>query len=285
MATAWLDLMGGAFCQKYYMAGGVNTRCLEAGEGKPPLILLHGGGGYAEAYLKNLIPLSNNFHVYALDMIGHGFTDAPEAEYTIPLFVSHLRNFMDAAGLEEAHISGESWGGWVAAWMAIEHPERVAKLMLNTSAGIHDPAAPGMSQLIARSREVAAELTRENVRKRLEWLFYKPEDVTDEMVEVRFRIYNRPGVLKALQSLMAWAVSEESRPYRLTIENLRQIKAPTFVLWSRHNPGTSWQAAEEQLHKQIPGSRFVVMEDCGHWPQWEKPEEFNNLVLEFFLGS
>jgi pimeloyl-ACP methyl ester carboxylesterase len=284
MSTAWLDLMGTRFCQKFYQAGEINTRCLEAGSGEP-LILLHGGGGYAEAYLKNLIPLSETFHVYAIDMIGHGFTDAPDVEYGIPLFVEHLKNFMDAAGLDQAHISGESWGGWVAAWMAIKHPDRVKKLMLNTTAGIHETGTERTGEMVARNRALGTGLSRETVRKRLEWLFYKPEDVTEEMVEVRFRIYSRPEVLKAVVRTIDWAMSEEHKPYRLAPEIIERIKSETSVVWTRHNPGTTMEAAEEKLHKPMPHWSFHVMEECGHWPQWEQPEEFNRLVKEFFSSS
>lgn len=281
MTTAWLDVMGGAFCHNYYKAGNINTRCLEAGHGEP-LVLLHGAGGYAEAYLKNLIPLSEYFHVYAIDMIGHGYTDAPDIEYTIPLFVEHLKNFLDAASLERAHISGESWGGWVAAWLAIKHPDRVKKLVLNTSAGFHDPNVPGLSQLKARSEEAASSPSRENVKKRLEWLFHKPEDITDEMVEVRLQIYNRPGVLRATKRMLDWAFSDACDPERLTPENVRKIKAETLILWTSQNPGMSWQVAEEQLHRHLAGSQFLVMEECGHWPQWEQPQEFNKVFIDFF---
>lgn len=280
----WLDVMGESFCQNYYKAGKINTRCLEAGQGDP-LVLLHGGGGYAEAFLKNLIPLSKNFHVYVPDMIGHGFTDAPEVDYKIPLFVEHLRDFLDAARIKQAHISGESLGGWVAAWMAIEHSERVRSVILNTTAGIHDLNVPGVAKLKARSKELAANFTKENVKKRIEWLFHNPADVTDEMVEVRFRIYARPGILKASESWFDWAFSEACEPYRLIPENVKKIKVPTLILWTRQNPGTTWQMAEEKLHKQLPESQFVVMDNCGHWPQWEQPEEFNKILIEFFKSK
>lgn len=281
MSTAWLDLMGKTFSQTFYQAGGIKTRCLEAGSGEP-LILLHGGGGYAEAYLQNLIPLSEHFHVYAIDMLGHGFTDAPDVDYGIPLFVEHVKNFMDGAGIERAHISGESWGGWVTAWLAITHPERVKKLMLNTTAGIHETGTERTGEMVARNRALGQNLNRETVRKRLEWLFYKPEDVTEEMVDIRFQIYSQPDVLRAVVRTIDWAMNEEHIPYRLTPEKLQLITAPTCVVWTRHNPGTTLEAAEEKLIKPMPHWDFQVMEDCGHWPQWEQPEEFNRLVVDFF---
>jgi len=110
MSTVWLSLTGVPFAQRYYNAGGIKTRCVEAGEGDP-LILLHGIGGHAETYVRNLEAHAQHFRTMAIDMIGHGFTDKPDTPYTIPVYVKHLLDFMDAAGIKRAHLSGESLGG------------------------------------------------------------------------------------------------------------------------------------------------------------------------------
>src|SRR6266404_5844826 len=169
-SSAWVEMLGGEVC--YFDAGGIRTRCLHAGSGEP-LILLHGMGGHAEAYIKNIMPLAGRFHVYAIDMIGHGYTDKPEIRYGIPEFVDHVRKFMKAIGASKAHIEGESLGGWVAAWLAMEHPEQVSSLILNTNAGlkITDQSPEAEAQAVARlqklTREALADPTRETVRRRL----------------------------------------------------------------------------------------------------------------------
>src|SRR5205085_1365087 len=78
MASIWVDLLGAEV--RFRDAGGLRTRSIEAGEGEP-LILLHGSGGHAEAYSRNVLPLANDFRVHAVDMIGHGLTDKPESGY------------------------------------------------------------------------------------------------------------------------------------------------------------------------------------------------------------
>ena len=80
MYSAWIHVLGLPFAQKYYMAGGVKTRCLEVGEGEP-LILLHGTGGHAETYIRNLAAHAPHFRTLAIDMVGHGFTDKPIRHY------------------------------------------------------------------------------------------------------------------------------------------------------------------------------------------------------------
>lgn len=285
--SAWVEMLGAEV--NFFDAQGIRTRCLHAGSG-PPLVLLHGMGGHAEAYLKNILPLAEQFHVYAIDMIGHGLTDKPDIDYTISDFVDHVNRFLNGAGIERAHIQGESLGGWVSAWLTIEHPERVLSLTLNTSAGLklaEQPAeaeARAVERLRNLTREAVADPTRESVRRRLEWLFLKPEDhVTDELVEIRYQIYRRPDTRHAMKRIVEQMTGDGRKKYMLTAERLRRITVPTQILWSEHNPTTPWQVAE-QAHRLIPGSRFHVIKDCGHWPQWEKAEEFNGLMMDFLCA-
>lgn len=275
---------------KYYMAGGVRTRCLEAGTGEP-LVLLHGMGGHAEAYIKNIMPLAEKFHVYAIDMIGHGFSDKPEITYSIEAFANHVKQFLDSAGIQTAHVQGESLGGWTAAWFAIQSPERVKSLVLNTSAGLKltdqppEAEAKAVERLRKLSNEAIADPSRESVRQRLEWLFLDPQsNVTDELVEIRYQIYRQPEMKRAMQMIVDQMTGEARQNYMLTPDRLRRIKMPTLILWTRHNPTTPWQVAE-QAHKLISGSKFHVVDGCGHWPQWERAEEFNGLLLDFLTTS
>ena len=86
-------------------------------------MLLHGTGGHAEAYLRNIRALSASFRVIAYDMVGHGFTDTPRhAVHARRLRRAPASALLDALGIERAHLSGESLGGWVAAWAARRIP-------------------------------------------------------------------------------------------------------------------------------------------------------------------
>ena len=112
--SVWSDLQGVAFSQGYLDAGGVRTRYLHAGEpSKPALVLLHGSGGHAEAYVRNLEAHAEHFSTWAIDMLGHGYTDKPGHPLEVSHYVSHLMAFLEAIGAERAHLSGESLGdGW-----------------------------------------------------------------------------------------------------------------------------------------------------------------------------
>src|SRR5262245_18638197 len=131
MNTIWQNFAGNGVKELYVDAGGHRTRVLEAGAGRP-LIMMHGTGGHAETYSRNIGPLSKHFRVLSVDMIGHGYTSRPKVTYTMDVFADHIIALMDACGFKTATLSGESLGGGVACWAALKYPDRVNALVLNT---------------------------------------------------------------------------------------------------------------------------------------------------------
>jgi len=263
--------------ERYYDAGGVRTRCFEKGEGEP-VILLHGAGGHAETWVRNLIPLSEKFRVLAIDYLGHGFTDKPKTTYNLPNFSKHLLDFMDAAGVKKAHLVGESQGGQISVLTASEHPERVNRLALvvgGIPSNEHGQTA-GLNQLQELTREATGTPTRETIRKRMEWLFHDPKALPDELVDIRLKIYSNPAMPEVLQS-------RDRKIYHL-IDRIPKLQAPILFFWTTHNPTCPWPVAFK-VHQSVPGSRFVLVDKSGHWPQYERDVEFNRTLLEFLSGS
>lgn len=278
MATLWAEVAGVPLTQRYYNAGGVQTRVLELGDAEEAIIFLHGSGGHAEAYVRNLRAHAEHYRVLSVDMLGHGFTDKPDKPYEIVEYVNHLNDLLDAAGIDAAHLSGESLGGWVAARFAAVHPDRTRSLLLNTAGGV--VSYPEVMERV-RTLSLAAvrEASPEAVRKRLEFLMADPTRVTDDLVETRFAIYTQPGFLRAMENILCVQYPGVRDRNLLTAEELSRITAPTLVLWTTHDP-TGPVEVGRKLADSIPGARFVVMDDCGHWPQFEDAETFNRLSLE-----
>lgn len=287
MKSIWNHLQGVEFKQSYYNAGGVMTRTIEAGEG-PPLILLHGTGGHAEAYLKNIEAHAKHFHVYAIDMVGHGYSDAPDISYDMQCYVDFMGDFLDAIGAEKAHISGESLGATVASWYALAHPERILKIVMNTGTMLppDEEGAKELQDLLDRSRKASGSPDREMIRQRIRWLMHRDEDVTDEIVEVRYQIYQQPGRAAVIRKIAEESIGalldpvQQEKWYRP--ELLQQLSVPTLVLWTRYNPGQLVPLAEESA-RLIPNSELIVLENSAHWPQWEEAEEFNRVHIEYLL--
>ncbi|MFZ5493344.1 MAG: alpha/beta fold hydrolase [Pseudomonadota bacterium] len=280
----WADLRAGSFSQGYLDAAGIRTRFLHAGtRGKPPLILLHGTGGHAEAYTRNLVAHGEHFDTYAIDLVGHGWSDKPLAPYEIGAYVNHLRAVLDALGFERAHLSGESLGGWVAARFALEHPQRVDRLVLNTTGGATlDPAV--MERIKTLSTAAVENPSWDTIKARLEWLMADPAVVTDDLIACRQAIYAQPAMRAAMPHILCLQEPDIRRRNNLTDAQWAAIRAPTLVLWTDKDP-TGAVSVGERIASLIPGARLHVMERCGHWPQFEDAPRFNALHIGFLTGG
>jgi 2-hydroxy-6-oxonona-2,4-dienedioate hydrolase len=280
--SLWLDLLGAEV--RTYNAAGVPTRAIEYGTGGVPLVLLHGVGGHAEAYARNVVPLGASFRTIAIDYLGHGLSGGIEGSLSKEAYAKHLVDFLDAAGIEKANVLGESLGGWIAVWTSFLYPERInkivyavgAKLELEVDAAAAARTAHGRDELIRLTKQFNAQPSRENVRARLNWLFHKPErDVTDELVELRWALYRRE-----LSGTRGHGGGGAPKDGNLTPDLLRKVVHPTLVLWTEHNPSAGPAEARAAM-QYLPNAELTVMGDCGHWPQWEHPDEFNAIVRDY----
>ncbi|HEX4705141.1 MAG TPA: alpha/beta hydrolase [Pseudonocardiaceae bacterium] len=283
--TIWTDLLGSRTRQ---LGTRYPTRVIEAGNGDA-LVLLHGVGGHAEAYARNVVRLGERYRAMAIDLLWHGFSAKPEFDHdAVGAYVRQVIDLLDTEGIERAHIEGESLGGWVALTLALEHPERVGKLVLNTTAGIAwrpgsvaERPAEGREALRARSLAAIDDPTPETIRRRLEWLMAAPDRVTDELVEVRRRIYADPATNAALRTVFANSFGFGSGPNRRIAEaRLAEVTVPTLVLWSDRNPGSGPDVGR-RIAELIPGAAYHCVDDAAHWPQWEQPAEHDRVVLDF----
>lgn len=281
--SIWTDLTRVSFSQGYIDAGGIRTRYIASGSPDLPLlILIHGTGGHAEAYSRNMAAHGAHFWTVSIDLVGHGWTDKPAIAYELPDYGNHVLAVMKALGRDKAHISGESLGGWVAAWIAINHPEAVDRIVLNTSGGW--TAHPEVMERISRlSMEAVRDPNRARIRARLEFLMHDKSKVNDDLVEVRRAIYSQPGYVAVMERVLCLQNMEIRRRNMFTAEDSAKIKAPTLVLWTSHDP-TATPEEGRMISQQIAGARYEVMNGCGHWPQFENAEHFNKLHVDFLLG-
>jgi 2-hydroxy-6-oxonona-2,4-dienedioate hydrolase len=281
--SVWSDLQGVPFEQGYLTADGVRTRYLRAGDpGKPLLLLLHGSGGHAEAYVRNLAAHAEHFWTWSIDMLGHGYTDKPNHPLEVGHYVAHLMSVLRAIGTGRASLSGESLGGWVAARAAIDHPDVVDRLVLNTAGGSQaDPEV--MKRIVTLSMAAAENPSWETVQARIKWLMADKSKDYDDLVASRQRVYRQPGFSDAMRDIMALQDPEIRARNLLGPDEYGAITAPTLVLWTSHDP-TADVSEGRRMASMIPGARFEVMDGCGHWPQYEDAKTFNRLHLDFLLG-
>ncbi|RRQ27013.1 alpha/beta fold hydrolase [Rhodococcus sp. Eu-32] len=281
--TIWTELAGLDFCVKTVDAAGVPTRSLQAGSGDEAVIFLHGTSGHLEAFARNIASHAERYECHAIDMLGHGYTGKPDYPYEIPRYVEHLVAYMDAVGLSRAHLVGESLGGWVAAHLASEQPERVLSLQLLAAGGT--VANPEVMERIKTSTMRA--VTTDDIgltRSRMHLLMHDPANATEELVNVRHRIYHRQEFVDNIHNLLTLQEMETRQRNLLRPERLASITAPTLVVWGHENPFGDVPEARK-MAADIPGARLELFEECGHWPQHEQAALYNPLSLDFLAEA
>lgn len=278
--TIWTDLTGIPFSLEFVAAGDIKTRALIAGEGED-VIFMHGTSGHLEAFSRNIVPhVRAGYKCHAIDALGHGYTDKPDYNYEIAKYGEHLLAYLDACGIERAHLAGESLGGWTAGWLAIHHPERVKSLQLVAAGGTK--ANPEIMKRIKESTTRA--VTEDDIdltRQRLHLLMYDGEkDVSEELVDVRHAIYHQPDFVANIHNLLCLQEMEIRQRNLLQPEDLARIKAPTLIVWGRENPFGDVPEAHK-MHDDIAGSQIELFDKCGHWPQHEHADRYNPLSIAF----
>jgi 2-hydroxy-6-oxonona-2,4-dienedioate hydrolase len=278
--TIWTELAGTAFEVSYEPVNSARTRVLRAGQGDP-VVMLHGTSGHLEAFVRNVPSFSSHFEVHALDMLGHGYTENPGGDLRIPRYVQHVIDYLDSRGIERASFIGESLGGWVSGRLAADHPERVSKLVLVAPGGtVANPAV--MDRIRSSTTAAVSSNDRALTRQRLELLMHDPVNVSEELVDVRHTIYHRPEFVAGIDQLLCLQKMENRVEDLLTAEQMAAITAPTLIVWGAQNPFGDVPEAQ-RMHASIPGSELEILPECGHWPQHEHSDRFNELALKFLL--
>ncbi len=246
---------------------GQNIHYFEAGQGSA-VILLHGLGAVKEIWLGDIDGLSAKYHVYAIDQVGFGHSDKPLLDYKVATFSEFLYGFMQSQHLTKATLVGNSLGGWVALDFATQHPEMLDKLVLVNSAGITWPGR--VSPVNLNPATLAA------TRKLLETLFYNKKIVTDALVQQVFadHMKNNDGYT-IRRTMEGFGIENQFEDAKLA-----SFHTPTLLVWGRDDELLP-VGYGEKLRDALPGSKMVVLDQCGHVPPMEKPAEFTQAVLDF----
>jgi 2-hydroxy-6-oxonona-2,4-dienedioate hydrolase len=283
--SVWSHLMSGQFEVGFVHAGGVRTRYLRAGKSDAPtLMLLHGMNGSLECFCANIQHFSETFNVIAFDAIGCGFTDRPDVPiYEIEHYLQHLRDVMQALGVERASFVGVSMGSWIATALALASPERVNRMVFSAIAGRQRQASQNMQSLAegVKSRSAASENpTWENVSKVFEGVIHKPEDILPDFIKVRQAVFKSPGAQAANKRILGITPDEIYARNHITDAQYATIAAPTLVLVSECDADRIKENSRI-VANLMPNGRSIEMAGVSHWPQFEDSVTFNREVMAF----
>jgi cis-3-alkyl-4-acyloxetan-2-one decarboxylase len=252
-----------------------------------PVVLVHGLGGQWQNWLENIPRLAQERRVLALDLPGHGLTPTPaDGEISISGYGRCVDAFCEQLGLGKVALVGNSMGGFVSAEVAIQFPERVSRLVLVSAAGIssadalHAPiltigrlAFAIATNTAARDRALASRpITR---HASLAFVARHPRLLKADLAyEGFFKGAGKPGFNDALRACLDYDFRER----------IPDVKVPTLIVWGEKDSIIPVRDANE-FERLISDSRKVVMKDTGHIPMAERPQAFNDVLVDFLAET
>ncbi len=261
-------------------AAGYRTNVHDQGEGFP-LMMIHGSGPGVTAWAnwRLVIPeLAKERRVVAPDMLGFGYSERPEDQvYNRERWVAHAIGVMDELGLEQVDLVGNSFGGGLALSLAIEHPQRVRRLVLMGSVGVSFPITKGLDEVWGY------QPSPENMRRLMDVFAYDKSLLTDELAEMRYQASVRPGFQESFAAMFPAPRQRWVDNLASPEEAIRALPHETLILHGREDEVIPLEASLK-LAELIDRAQLHVFGRCGHWTQIEHANRFARLVSDF-LGE
>jgi pimeloyl-ACP methyl ester carboxylesterase len=214
---------------------------LKAGSG-PPIVLIHGGASDSRDWVSTMAALAHRYSLYAPDLIGYGQSDRNQEGYYLSDFSGFILAFMATLGLEQPVLVGHSFGGRLCLEIALQHPEKVRKLVLVDAAGFGKISRLG------------------------------------NLILTAFWAIRR--LLRLRQPFPKFLSREGEENNWDTAEGLANIRTPTLIIWKRYDPYLPLTIAR-RAQALIPGANLAVLPGYGHAPHEQNKNSFTSLLLDF----
>ena len=272
--------------EQYVTVEGIQIRYVSIGNG-PPLLLVHGFGEFIEVWIYNIPSLSERFTVYAMDMPGHGKSEEPGQEYNLPFATKFITSFINAMGIQRTNMIGHSLGGLACLSVTLDFPDKVDKLILVDSDGFskETPLIYRLATLPLLGEIMLKPTVKAAIRAGMKKRFYNPELITEEWVDLSFKYMKMPKTKDTLLNIVRSNTTINGfHPEVVITDKLHLVNVPTLIIHGMQDTVIPIQQAREASNL-IPHAKLKVIEKCGHNPHLEKPEEFNQAVLEFLTND
>ncbi len=275
------DFSGKTPEDRYVMIDNVNYHYQEHPGAGRDIFLLHGFASSTYTWEKVIPRLTGRgYHVWSLDMKGFGWSDKPKgAKYDAVTLMEEVNRFMEVMGLKDVVFAGNSLGGAIAVLMALEHPDKVDRLILIDSAGcaIKKPLIIRMAKMPFAAAVMRLFFGRCIVKGVLKEVFYNDDMVTEEKTDAYFR---RMSTENAVYAQTALARSLDFEALSSYAKRIPDIKNRTLVLWGEND---AWIPLESgyKFRRDLSDSTLVILPECGHIPQEEKPEQTAKAMIDF----
>ena len=263
------------------LAAGIDTHYHDQGSGFP-LLMLHGSGPGVSAWAnwRLVLPaLAKQRRVIAPDLVGFGWTARPADEsYSLDGWVTHALGVLDALGIEQADLVGNSFGGALAIALAVRHPQRVRRLVLMGSVGVPFPLTAGLDAVWGYTPSVAA------MRQLLDLFAYDRSLVNDELAMLRYQASIAPGFQESFAAMFPAPRQRWVDALATPEADIRALPHHTLILHGREDQVIPLETSLT-LARWIDRAQLHVFGRCGHWTQIEHARRFVRLVADFLAEA
>lgn len=252
-----------------YLAGGP--------QGAPPLVLVHGFGGDKDNWAMLAPHLTERYHVIVPDLVGFGDNArATDVAYDVKAQTSRLMQFLDALGIAQCNLVGNSMGGWIALQAALDYPGRLTTLTLINNAGVIGKEQSELEKLPRDGVSPLIATDAKDLRRLMAFIAHKPRYIPGRFLDVTFA--ERAG-FSALHDQIFWTIAADIEEHPLN-NRLKDVTVPTLIIWGRHDQLINVSCVAE-LEAGIAQSESVIFEDVGHVPMLEKPAATAGVMRRF----
>ena len=267
-AAGKLALMSGGIHSYYEQVGPYRVHYYEGGEGSP-LVFVHGLGAESLNWVPAMLGFRHQFHVYAIDLLGHGQSERPDIAYSITQQSEMLHQFLVDRNAVPADVVGVSMGGWVTLKLALDHPDAVNRLVVADAAGLKF-----QTDIIVKSFLPATH-----------------DEFVQFMALLTPRVHDAPYPLRrdflnqvAERAWITRRIFDSFLTYQDVLDGkLQAINAPVLVVWGREESLIPMWVGEE-MKQQIPNASLLVCNDSGHLAIYECWKQLKPSVSEFLTA-
>jgi pimeloyl-ACP methyl ester carboxylesterase len=284
-------IAGSRFGIQYRVIHGYRRAFVHAGSG-PALLFIHGIGDSSDTWLDVMARLAQDYTVIAPDLLGHGRSDKPRADYSVAGYANAMRDLLTVLEIDRVTIIGHSLGGGVALQFAYQYPDRCERLVLVSSGGVSREvhpilrlaAVPAASDVTLPLLQFA--ITRWLVRRGLQLSQRFETDFGRDAGNLLRVVEALPDATARAAFLRTLRAAVDSRGQVITMLDRCYLTSgmPTLLMWGTRDPIIPFHHAQI-AHAAMPGSRLEAFDGAGHFPHHHDPSRFVNLLRDFLATT
>ena len=269
------------------LSGSLPLAYVEEGLAEPPLLFIHGLAGDHRHWTKNIETLSKYRRCLAIDLPGHGHSGKADYPFTLNFFIQVIRAFLEEKGLSQVILVGHSMGAQIATLLALWHPQLIKHLVLIAPAGLEEFNTLEKLWLKNLSSPTALKAgTLDHLLHSFETNFYRSRPEAKKFIDPSLLAGNQEE-LERYSELMSKCVS--AMLDETVYDRLPNLSMHVSIIFGEndflipnkliHPTHTTRSLAENAVNK-IPAARLFILPQAGHFVNWEKAEEVNNIIIE-----